>query len=304
MQGHKRYTDDEINKIINAYGYNLIEYKSTKEIIATDNEGYKYKLVLSNLYDDKIPSRWMKNPFAIENLMLYLSINHPNYIWVDNYKYNGCKYKHEFICEIHKDKGIQYNSFDNIINNNHVCRYCGYEQLRDIKVLDKDKILSLCEQKNMIYVDRYTRNHVSVIRYYCKKHNDNIQEMTLCHFRESKVPCKYCSISSGEKRIAEYLMQNNIQFECQKSFNDCINKRHLKFDFYLSLNNTCIEYDGQQHYYPVNFSGDDDGGLKLFNLSKERDELKDLYCKDNGIRLIRIPYWEYDNIENILKSKI
>ena len=88
--------------------YKLIRYNNVKNIIAKDDKGYKYKITLANLQDNKTPSKWIKNPFNTENALLYLSINYPNYEWIDNIKYNGCKYKHQFICHIHKDKSVKY----------------------------------------------------------------------------------------------------------------------------------------------------------------------------------------------------
>lgn len=32
--------------------------------------------------------------------------------------------------------------------------------------------------------------------------------------------------------------------------------------------------------------------------------VKNKFCKDNNIKLIRIPYWEYDNIEKILIKEL
>ena len=37
---------------------------------------------------------------------------------------------------------------------------------------------------------------------------------------------------------------------------------------------------------------------------QKRDEIKTKYCIDKNIPLIRIPYWEYDNIENILAREL
>lgn len=285
--------------------YKLIEYKSVKEIYANDDEGYKYKLTLANLQDGKTPSKWMKNPFNTENTLLYLSINYPNYQWIDDEKYKGCKYKHKFICHNHQDKGIQYNTFDNIINNNHVCKYCGYETLSKIKQLDENKIIEICNKKNVIFYGRYVKNTESWIQYQCPKHIKNgIQEMGLTHFKESQVPCRYCNVTSGELKISKFLDSKNIEYITQKTFEGCRYKKLLKFDFYLPNNNTCIEYDGQQHFEPVNFSGTDDGGLLDFLKTQKRDGIKNKYCNTHDIKLIRIPYWDYDDIENILQCKI
>ena len=195
-----KYTNEEITNMIKPY--KLIEYKNVKEIYASDDEGYKYKLTLANLQDNKTPSKWMKNPFNTENALLYLATNHPNYEWIDNEKYKGCKYKHKFVCHKHQDKGIQDNSFDNIINNNHVCKYCGYETLGKIKMLDENKIKQLCNERDVIFYGRYTKNCESWIQYQCLKHtNVEVQEMSLTHFRESKIPCRYCNITTGELKI-------------------------------------------------------------------------------------------------------
>ena len=298
-----KYTNEEIKNMIKPY--KLIEYKNVKEIYANDDEGYKYKLTLANLQDGKIPSRWMKNPFNTENALLYLSINHPDYEWIDNEKYKGCKYKHQFICHKHEDKGIQYNSFDNIINNNHVCKYCSYEVLGEIKRLDEDKIIELCNEKKLVYYGRFSKDYESWIQYKCPKHIKNgIQQMSLTHFKESAIPCRYCNITSGELKISKYFDSQNIKYITQKTFDGCKNKKLLKFDFYLPNNNICVEYDGQQHFYPVNFNGNKDGGLSDFIKTQERDIIKNKYCEEHNIKLIRIPYWDYENIEKILKCKI
>ena len=65
------------------------------------------------------------------------------------------------------------------------------------------------------------------------------------------------------------------------------------------------EYDGQQHYEPVIF-GDfthDEAVVKYEELV-QRDSIKNNYCEEHNIKILRIPYWEYDNIENILNSYI
>ena len=74
----------------------------------------------------------------------------------------------------------------------------------------------------------------------------------------------------------------------------------LPFDFYLPQYNCCIEYDGKQHYLYGGFGND---LLELMNI-KYRDNIKTNYCQQNNIKLIRIPYWDFDNIEEILKQQL
>lgn len=113
--------------------------------------------------------------------------------------------------------------------------------------------------------------------------------------------CPICSSSAGAQEIRNILNSLNINFEREKIFKNCKDKRYLPFDFYLPDYNICIEYDGEQHY-GINrtFKLTD----KDFNYIKRHDTIKDEYCKNNNIKLIRIPYWEFKNIKDILISNL
>ena len=111
------------------------------------------------------------------------------------------------------------------------------------------------------------------------------------------------ALYKGEEKISELLMLNKVDFKEQYSFKDCKYKGNLKFDFYLPSLNVCIEYDGEAHFEPVNFGGKSEEELKaIFKEGLKRDEIKNEYCKKNNIKLIRIPYWEFENIETIIKN--
>lgn len=117
--------------------------------------------------------------------------------------------------------------------------------------------------------------------------------------------CKICKESKGEKRISNFLIKNSINYIREKRFPDCRDRYTLPFDFYLPNYNICIEYDGGQHYKPVDFSGGDyDRGVVNLFETKKRDTIKNKFCRKNNIKLIRIPYWDFDNIEKILHKEI
>ena len=117
--------------------------------------------------------------------------------------------------------------------------------------------------------------------------------------------CPKCISSKGEKYIRDFLLLNNTVFNEQYKFNDCKNTRPLPFDFYLSDYNMCIEYDGQQHYKVVCFGGiSEEEAQQNLEIRKINDKIKTQYCKENNIKLLRIPYWEFNNIENILKKEL
>ena len=113
--------------------------------------------------------------------------------------------------------------------------------------------------------------------------------------------CPRCKESHGERYIASLLSGHHIEYIRQKSFEGCTYKHKLLFDFYLPKYNLCIEYDGEQHYHPIKHLG----GKKKYIVGKKRDLIKDEFCRDNNIKLLRIPYTvSLENIYPLIKSYI
>jgi hypothetical protein len=170
------------------------------------------------------------------------------------------------------------------------CKQC----YLDSKVFTKEKIIN--DIKN-IHGDYYKynfnnfRNIHSKIEIRCKKEHIFYQKVS--NHLQGK-GCPICRESNGERRIALFLENNNIEFIRQKKFNDCFFKEKLSFDFYLPNLDVIIEYDGIQHFKPVSIFG----GVKEFEKNKIRDKIKNEYCIKNNIHLIRISY--LDNIEEKL----
>lgn len=116
--------------------------------------------------------------------------------------------------------------------------------------------------------------------------------------------CKHPLLSKSqiETHCQFILDKYHLNYETQKTFDGCVAKIKLRYDFYLKLNNKeyCIETDGLQHDIPV----EKFGGIKEFEKRKKHDEIKNNYCKDNNIELIRIKQSEYKNMENILVERL
>lgn len=107
------------------------------------------------------------------------------------------------------------------------------------------------------------------------------------------------SVSIFEVFISNILTDNNINFHREFGFDDCkgIGGKKLRFDFYLPNYNTLIEYDGAQHFKPIDYFG----GKDAYNILKQNDEIKNEYCKLHKINLIRIPYFLKENeVKNII----
>ncbi|MGL5717657.1 MAG: hypothetical protein ACRCX2_31890 [Paraclostridium sp.] len=102
--------------------------------------------------------------------------------------------------------------------------------------------------------------------------------------------------SKGEERVAQVLKELGIEFTNEKKYVNLkgIKNRALSFDFYLPEFNLLVEYDGEYHY-----RNDDEDKLKS---QQENDKKKNEYAFRNNIDLLRIPYWDYDKIEKILKN--
>lgn len=117
--------------------------------------------------------------------------------------------------------------------------------------------------------------------------------------------CPRCVQSHGEREITNWLLGHNVNFIPQHKFADCKDKIQLPFDFYLPDYNLCIEYDGIQHFEPVNFGGiSNEEALIKFMTTKLHDDIKNKYCSQYKINLLRISYLDNGSIDKILNNII
>lgn len=101
--------------------------------------------------------------------------------------------------------------------------------------------------------------------------------------------------SKGVRKIKDILNANNIYYIQEKRFIDLIfpdTKCQARFDFFVD-NKYIIEYDGRQHF--IQGSGIYDNEEKFIR-TQDHDIIKNNYCQEHNIPIIRIPYTELDNI--------
>lgn len=121
----------------------------------------------------------------------------------------------------------------------------------------------------------------------CQCDCGNLTEVSTANFKHTN-SCGKCNKKSiGEEKIEKILIESNISFIKQYKFDTCRFKdtnQKARFDFYVD-NKYLIEYDGRQHFY-------EDNGTKWEKLEyyKQHDAIKNQWCKENNIPLIRIPY--------------
>lgn len=115
--------------------------------------------------------------------------------------------------------------------------------------------------------------------------------------------CPGCGIrqSSYMNIVEAFLDKFKIVYIKEKIFNDCRYIRPLPFDYYLPNDNTCIEVDGEFHF-PENTIYINNP--ELYDCIVVRDSIKTQYCQDNGIKLIRLPYFEKDKFDEILYNNL
>jgi len=159
------------------------------------------------------------------------------------------------------------------------------------------------EKTKLIHRDKYDYSKVEYkgtnikVKIICPIHGEFWQTP---HNHLKGQGCPKCNESKGEKIVNQTLTNFKLKFIREHKFDDCRYKYSLPFDFYIPKYNTCIEYDGEQHYKQV----DRFGGIEGFESIQRNDKIKTQYCLDNNIKLIRIPYTEFNNIEEILNKEI
>ena len=188
------------------------------------------------------------------------------------------------------------------------CKQCGYSKNRDYTLRISHNKLSL---QNFINTAKSIHGHkydYSLVEYINNKTNIDIICQNHGLFKQrpdthlSGYGCKKCKTSIGETKIRAFLNLHNIEFEEQKTFEDCKNKIKLRFDFYIPVLNLCIEFQGSQHYKPYSFGSNKSKEDLINNLldTQKRDKIKKDYCTNKLVNLLIIPYWQIKEIDQLL----
>jgi len=195
-------------------------------------------------------------------------------------KYISNKQKVTIICKTH---GRFYQSPQKHLNGRG-CDACG----GSLNKTQRDFLKKCVEVHGgkYDYSKSVYKNSHKKLKIICRKHG-SFNQTPASHW--SGRGCPSCSSSYGESLIEKWLIKHNINFVHQKTFKNCYDKRQLPFDFFLPDYNTCVEYNGRQHYQRINFFG-----TQSYNDYKKHDKIKKKFCKNHDLKLIVIKY--SDNI--------
>ena len=196
------------------------------------------------------------------------------------------------ICPKH---GIFRTVFNYHINSKQGCPQCAVDSTRD-------DLKSFINKSNRIHRNTYDYSKVNYINskekveIICKNHGSFFQEPNYHILGQG---CPKCKTSKGERTILTYLTEKNITYEYQKKFKECKHIKPLIFDFYIPDKNLIIEFDGEQHETLVKYWGGHIGLEKR----KKYDKIKNDFCLENGIQLVRINHKEniHKKLNSILK---
>lgn len=159
------------------------------------------------------------------------------------------------------------------------------------------------------YINDPKDNSLVGYQCYCHKCNNLVNLDTVKYRnivrRQGNIATCGCTFTSsyGEEKIKDILKENNITYLHDKAyFKDLIFPKTNgigRFDFIIFNQQNqishVIEYDGEQHFlFKTNTKGWNNYDNYL--VTKEHDEFKNQWCKDNNIPLIRIPYWHLQDL--------
>jgi len=211
--------------------------------------------------------------------------------------YKNNKQKLRVVCDNH---GIFESDYSHLQQGNG-CPKCKSEKLSQIFRHDISKIKDVFEEKGYVLLETEYRNNLQKLRYLCSEHPD--KNLSISYANLSKgVGCPYCASSHGEGAIENFLTSRGIHFEKECKLDGCMDKRLLPFDFavFSDCRTILIEFDGRHHYEPIQYWGGEENLREV----QRRDAIKNEFAEQNGYKLIRIPYWDLDNVDGILNKEL
>lgn len=215
-----------------------------------------------------------------EEYIKEVSVVNPNIRVLGEYVNNVTPILHK--CIIHN---VEWYATPVNILRGHGCRQCGNEVLANARKKETEQYVEDLRAVNpdIVVIGEYINAH-TLTKHKCLI--DGCEWDAKPNNILSGKGCPVCNESFGERQIRQWLSKHNIMYEFQKIFDKCRNIKVLPFDFYLPNHNMVIEYQGEQHYRPIDYFG----GEENFKKQQKRDSIKRDYCKKNGIKLLEIPY--------------
>jgi len=207
------------------------------------------------------------------------------YLFLEKYKtyHEPIKCKHKICGHIWKVQPARF------ISSGTRCPKCAKERIHNKLRKSNDEFVKEVKEKSPEYkvLSKYKNYHHKILVKHkkCKTKFKITPDSLLNGYHQ----CPYCNkrFSGYEIKMSKILNKYNYNFVTQYTFENCKDKNVLPFDFAIFNNDDLLfllEVDGRQHFEPVLAFG----GEKQFKNIKKKDKIREKFCKENNITLIRI----------------
>lgn len=176
---------------------------------------------------------------------------------------------------------------------NGATKSCGcLRNERVFEAIAKDETGNKYGKLTVLHMDT-ERDSFGRLKWVCQCECGSIKSISGADLRNGNTQSCGCfsRISKGEQKIINILDSANISYIREYKPLDLGNKR---FDFAILNDNNqiirLIEFDGEQHYKESNWE------REKLSRTQESDKIKNEYALTSNIPLIRIPYWELNNL--------
>ena len=309
-----RISHEEIENYVESHGCKLISENCSgtdgnidimckcKNIYTTTLEYFKKSLKMCPECSSDYVSKSMS--FTYDEVKTYVEGEEGNGCKFLSKSYEGIDKYYDFLCECGQSFNTRFSTFK---VSKKQCRTCFGKGIGEKLKHSYEYVKKHIESKSECVLLSKTYNGIfDELKLLCGCKKEFL--VTLESFNKGRKRCRKCTMSTSkpEKKILDFLEDRGITFTQEFMLNGCKNEKHLRFDFAILDRDEnlkfLIEYQGEGHYKPVNFGGmSDKKAQEVFEGVVFRDDIKNQYCKDNNIPLLKIPYWEFDNIEEILE---
>lgn len=297
---NRKYTIEQVKEIIKSVNNNkliseeYLDYNNPLDILCACGEKFSVSL---RYYQkgkntcDKCSNRgiqWNK-----ELVKEYIFSKESEYI---EQEYINVDALMKFKCQ--KCGDVYESSFYSFYKNEkYLCNDCSFEISGEKQRYSYEEIYNKIEETGCHLITDYYTGNTQVLEIECGTCHETFFTSWQIFNNKNNKACPDCNgkISAGENKFIELLENYNINYIFQHKYNDCKFKNVLKFDFFLPDYGIIIEVDGLGHFKALECFG----GEEEFKLAKIRDGIKNTYCKNNKIPLIRIPY-NSNNMNNFI----
>lgn len=302
----KKITKEDVDAHLYSEGYLLISEftNSNNKMTTICPEGHKWDVTYQKFKKGRRCSKCSgkykenKKPQTMWNTeMVKEELNKSGYILIGDYVNSITKIN--IMCP----EGHITDKYWGHFLKGHLCKDCSNSSLHDdVRLQYGKEFVQLATSKGYSLLSNYVNTHTNIL---CMCKNKHYTYQTPSNFKRGK-GCKGCMMSSYERRVYE-ILNEHYDYIVHEYVHPKLTG--MRFDFAIMNSNFSqikflVEVDGEYHYHDKIFGND-----TSLEWNRRRDEEKNLFCSNESISLVRIPYfkikdkkWVTNQIESVTLS--